>query len=170
MNRRREWRMGFIGAKLALRRSLGLITALAVIYALAAVPALANTASIIAPSDPHAPKADSGWQAGTCNAEPPEPGAATCSVDTPGQFFERAAAHPNWGFTQFIVAHEDITVPLPGERPIGELQTVRVDLPVGLSVNPGATGRCPLEVFEAGAGGCDAYGAKVGESAVTASA
>ncbi|MET0559862.1 MAG: hypothetical protein ABW065_14545 [Solirubrobacterales bacterium] len=137
---------------------------------MAAVPVFANTTSIIAPSDPHNPQADSGWQAGTCNSEPPEVGAATCSVDTPGQFFERAAAHPNWGFTQFIVAHEDITVPVPGERPIGELQTVRVDLPVGLSVNPGATGRCPLEVFEAGANGCEAYGAKVGESAVTASA
>jgi hypothetical protein len=157
--------MGLMEAKSALQRILVPLSAIAVIYALIAVPALANTASIIAPSDPHDPQADSGWQAGTCNAEPPEVGAATCSVETPDQFFERAAAHPNWGFTQFIVAHK-----APGETPVGELETVRVDLPVGLSVNPGATGRCPLEVFEAGASGCDAYGAKVGESMVTAAA
>jgi hypothetical protein len=142
---------------------LAAVLAITLIYALAAAPAFANTSDIIAPSDPHNPQPESGWQAGTCNAEPPEPGAETCSVATPDQFFERAAAHPNWGFTQFIVAHK-----APGETPKGELETVRVDLPVGLSVNPGATGRCPLDVFEAGASGCDAYGAKVGESMVTA--
>jgi len=153
--------------KTALARGLSAVVAvagaIALVYAFAAVPASADTAAIIAPSDPHNPQPDSGWQAGTCNAEPPEPGAGTCSVTTPDQFFERAAAHPNWGFTQFIVANK-----APGETPVGELETVRVDLPVGLSVNPGATGRCPLDVFEAGASGCDAYGAKVGESMVTA--
>jgi hypothetical protein len=128
-----------------------------------AAPAMADTAAVIAPSDPHNPTVDSGWQAGTCNAEPP---AATnfCSVATPSQFFERAAAHPNWGFTQFIVAHNEVLV--GGKEPVGELQTVRVDLPVGLSVNPGATERCPLATFETGASGCPA-GSKVGESEVT---
>ena len=158
--------MGQAFGKSAWQRAFGLAAATALVYAWACVAiASANSASIIAPSDPHNPQVDSGWQAGTCKAEPPEPGAETCSVATPNQFFERAAAHPNWGFTQFIVAHK-----APGETPVGELETVRVDLPVGLSVNPGATGRCPLSVFEAGASGCEAYGAKVGESAVTAAA
>lgn len=130
---------------------------------LAPAPANASTADVIAPSDPLNPTVDSGWQAGTCNAEPPEPGAETCSVDTPDQFFERAAAHPNWGFTQFIVAHETEG---PLETPTAELKTVRVDLPVGLSVNPGATPRCELSDFEASA--CLPE-TQVGESAVTVS-
>ena len=128
--------------------------------------AAADTGDIIAPSDPANPEVDSGWQAGTCNAEPPDPGASLCSIATPDQFFEGAGAHPNYGFTQFIIKNE-----APGETPVGELKTVRVDLPVGLSVNPGATERCPLEVFEAGAAGCEsAYPfSKVGVSQVTAS-
>ena len=126
---------------------------------------LANTADVIAPQHPPNYTADDGWQAGTCKEEPPE-SEDVCSVDTPDQFFERAAAHPNWGFTQFIVAH---TTAGPLETPTAELKTVRVDLPVGLSVNPGATPRCPLATFEASAASCEALGAKVGESAVTAS-
>ncbi len=141
------------------------------VFALAAglVPAhaAADTASVIAPSNPHEPKLDSGWQAGTCKREPaitdPNP-ADFCNVESdPGEFFfETAAAHPNFGFTQFIVAHGAL------EKPTNELEYVRVELPVGLSVNPGATPRCPIEVFEAGASGCESYGAKVGESGVTA--
>jgi hypothetical protein len=120
----------------------------------------ADTASVIAPSNPHEPSVESGWQAGTCNAETPAP----CSVATPGQFFETAAAHPNFGFTQFIVAHDQ---GLLGPLPTAELEYVRVELPVGLSVDPGATERCPAATFEAGAAGCPA-GSLVGESAVTA--
>jgi hypothetical protein len=135
---------------------------------MAAMPALAaaDTASVIAPSNPHAPTVESGWQAGTCNAEPPEV-PNDCSVATPGQFFETAAAHPNYGFTQFIVAHKAGTLP-GSEVPTAELQYVRVELPVGLSVNPGAASRCPIAVFEAGDSGCPP-GSKVGESKVTAS-
>jgi hypothetical protein len=131
----------------------------------AALPAFAaaETASVIAPSNPHEPSVDSGWQAGTCNAEPPEV-PTECSVATPGQFFETAAAHPNWGFTQFIVANEAKAL---GPVPNNELAYVRVELPVGLSVNPGATERCPIATFEAGSGGCPAA-SLVGESAVTA--
>ncbi|HWB68986.1 MAG TPA: hypothetical protein VG518_03330 [Solirubrobacterales bacterium] len=131
-----------------------------------AAAALADTGDIIAPSDPTHPSVGSGWQAGTCNAEPPEAGAAVCSIATPGQFFDTAGAHPNWGFTQFIIKNE-----APGETPVDELKTVRVDLPVGLSVNPGATERCPLAVFESGAGNC-ASGypeSEVGKSQVTVS-
>ncbi|MBA3864864.1 MAG: hypothetical protein H0X42_00715 [Solirubrobacterales bacterium] len=132
---------------------------------LMASPALANTGTIIAPQHPPAYTATDGWQAGTCKKDTP-----TCSVDTPEQFFEQAAGHPPVGFTQFIVEHTTTTVgPLTFEQPVGELETVRVDLPVGLSVNPGATERCPLATFEAGASGCPA-GSKVGESAVTAAA
>lgn len=123
-----------------------------------ASPARADTAGIIAPSDPDNPKADSGWQAGTCTKDTP-----TCSVDTPEQFFEQAAGHPQKGFTQFIVKHEP-----PGETPVDELKTVRVDLPVGLSVNPGATPQCPLATFEASPLTCPA-GSAVGKSFITAS-
>ena len=127
-----------------------------------ATPALADTDDIIAPSDPTHPAVDSGWQAGTCKDEP-DPVDEPCSIATPDLFFDTAAAHPNFGFTQFIIKHG----PPPGEAPVDELKTVRVDLPVGLSVNPGATPRCKLSVFEAGACGCPLE-SKVGESFVTA--
>jgi hypothetical protein len=133
--------------------------------ALGAPSALASTDDIIAPSDPDNPKADSGWQAGTCTVDTP-----TCSVDTPAQFFEQAAGHPPVGFTQFIVKHTT-EEPLPGvklEKPVDELKTVRVDLPVGLSVNPGATPQCPLATFEADPKTCP-LGSDVGYSAITAS-
>jgi hypothetical protein len=135
---------------------------------IAAPLAEARTGDIIAPSDPQNPQVDSGWQAGTCKEEPPE-STALCSVATPDQFFKRAAGHPKWGFTQFIVKHT--TGPGPLETPVGEVATIRVDLPVGLSVNPGATEQCPLAVFESGAENClTAFpGSKVGESEVTTS-
>src|ERR1700742_3703208 len=133
--------------------------------------AAANSEGIINPPfDPHNPQPESGWQAGTCSLEPPEV-PTECSVATPSQFFERAAAHPNWGFTQFIVRNKPFEVlglPIPGTKvPVGELQTVRVDLPVGLSVNPSATAQCPLATFEAAASGCP-EASIVGKSAVTA--
>jgi hypothetical protein len=123
--------------------------------------ASANTGGIIAPSDPRNPTVDSGWQAGTCTVDTP-----TCSVATPGQFFEQAAGHPPVGFTQFIIKHTT-TVPGVVEKPEGELKTVRVDLPLGLSVNPGATPRCDLGTFEASAASCDPL-SQVGTSFVTA--
>jgi hypothetical protein len=124
--------------------------------ALSAPLAQASTDDIIAPSDPENPQVDSGWQAGTCSEEPPE-STEFCSVDTPDQFFETAGAHPKWGFTQFIIRSEP--------APVGELKTVRVDLPVGLSVNPGATEQCSLEGFEDDL--CPEE-SKVGKSLVTA--
>jgi len=102
--------------------------------------ASADTGDIIAPSDPAHPSVNSGWQAGTCFKDSP-----TCSIQTPEQFFERAAAHPPVGFTQFIIKHSTSG---PLETPEGELKTVRVDLPVGLSVNPGATERCTQAQFD----------------------
>jgi len=127
---------------------------------LLAPAAVAATADIIAPQNqPHTP-AD-GWQAGTCTTDSPR-----CTVNTPDQFFRDAAGHPPVGFTQFIVKHRE---PLPGLKlPVEELMTVRVDLPVGLSVNPQATPRCPLEDFLQGPANCPPESA-VGESAVTVS-
>jgi hypothetical protein len=148
------------------RVGLAVLLSCLALMAVFASMAAADTEDIIAPSDPAHPSVNSGWQAGTCNAEPPEPGAELCSIKTPDQFFDTASAHPNWGFTQFIIRNEP-----PGETPVGELKTVRVDLPVGLSVNPGATERCPLEVFESGAGNCQTLHpeSEVGKSQVTAS-
>ncbi len=138
----------------------------------APVAASARTADVIAPSDPLAPTVDSGWQAGTCKYEPPEVQAeGICSVATTHQFYETAAGHPKWGFTQFIVKHKT-EEPLPGqklEKPEKEVATIRVDLPVGLSVNPGATEVCPLATFKSGAANCESLypESKVGESFVT---
>ena len=118
--------------------------------------ALADTGDIVAPSDPENPTAESGWQAGTCFKDTP-----ICSVDTPGQFFEQTAGHPQVGFTQIIVKTK-----APGKTPVGELKTVRVDLPAGLSVNPQATPRCAT-VTEPASCPSDT---QVGYSEVTASA
>jgi hypothetical protein len=124
--------------------------------------AFGDTGDIVAPSDPEAPSVNSGWQAGTCSEEPPE-STEYCSVDTPGQFFEQTAGHPRWGFTQIIVKTK-----APGKTPVGELKTVRVDLPVGLSVNPQATPQCQQSTFETNPLTCPA-GSDVGKSEVTAS-
>ncbi len=80
------------------------------------------------------PNEKDGWQAGTCNdpdlrpGQPPKP-----------QFYETAAGHPPFGITQFIIKHK---TELLHEEPEVDLKTLRVDLPVGLSVNPGATPQC----------------------------
>jgi len=146
----RRW-VGTWGAIAAAAVALGL--------ALAAPAAQATTGDIIAPQHQPEPKATDGWQAGTCTSEAPK----QCSVETEHQFFEQAAGHPPVGFTQFIVKNKP-----PGETPVGELKTVRVDLPVGLSVNPGATAQCPQKMFEASPASCPPE-SKVGTSFVTAS-
>jgi hypothetical protein len=90
---------------------------------------------VFAPQDNKHPTPTDGWQAGTCKTDIPK-----CSVDTPGQFFETAAGHPPVGFTQFIVKHTTVA---GHEEPEVDMKDLRVDLPVGLSVNPGAVPRCP---------------------------
>jgi hypothetical protein len=151
---------------------VGVGIALAVVFTLLLIPtsAAADTSSVIETSNPHEPAVDSGWQAGTCKKEPAitDPnGADFCNAGGPpgnnaGEyFFEEAGAHPNYGFTQFIVRQG-----LLG-KPTNELEYVRVDLPVGLAVNPGATPRCPIETFEASASNCP-ESSVVGESGVTA--
>src|SRR3954451_4180321 len=123
----------------------------------------AASAQIIGPQDPNDPQVDSPWQAGTCKADPSPP--AQCSVGTPLLFFEQAAGHPPKGFTQFIVNHTT-EEPAPGvvlEEPEGDVKTVRVDLPTGLTVNPQATPQCQQSVFETTPLACPA-GSEVGTS------
>jgi hypothetical protein len=125
--------------------------------------ATSSAQQIIGPQDPNKPEPDSPWQAGTCKTDPP------CSVATPSQFFEQAAGHPRVGFTQFIVNTE--AGPLPGTKvPIGDLKTIRVDLPTGLTVNPQATPQCdlgPQSEKSPNSTNCPAN-TQVGTSAVTA--
>lgn len=146
-----------------------IVALIASVVVLLAVPlAQAKTEDIIAPQHPPLYTPEDGWQAGTCKKEPPEI-PAVCSVASKDQFFETAAGHPSWGFTQFIVKHrtEELVPGVKLEKPDGEVKTIRVDLPVGLSVNPGATKvRCQLAEFKADS--CPPE-AKVGESFVTAS-
>jgi hypothetical protein len=154
MTEQEEIEMGW-GARL---RFVFVVGVLAVGLAVGAPMALADTGDIVAPSDPEHPTEKSGWQAGTCLKDTP-----ICSVETPDQFFEQAAGHPQIGFTQIIVKNEP-----PGKTPVGELKTVRVDLPVGLSVNPQATPQCEQTTFESSPSSCPA-GSAVGKSEVTAS-
>ncbi len=107
------------------------------------------------------PESDgSGWQAGTCKVDMP----TECSVDTTDQFFTQAAGHPPVGFTQIIVKHSGAF-----ETPVGNLKTVLVDLPQGMSVNPEATPQCELEGGKFPTGGCPSD-TQVGYSNVTAAA
>jgi hypothetical protein len=127
--------------------------------ALATAPAIARGADIIAPQhEPH--QTDDGWQAGTCTLDAPTP----CSVKTPSQWFEQAGGHPPVGFTQIIVKHGP-----PGKSPVGNLRTIRVDLPKGLSVNPQATGQCTVGAGQHPDATTCPLGALVGESKVTVS-
>jgi len=97
---------------------------------------VAQAVNIIAPQH-QPPSAADGWQAGTCNSDLPP-----CAPGTPGQFFTQAAGHPGIGFTQIVVRSEPNLLSLP--VPVGNLKTVLVDLPPGLSVNPQATEQCQL--------------------------
>lgn len=124
------------------KRALGVALIALVAIWTAPAGALADTADIIAPQGNPASASD-GWQAGTCSVEP-------CSPDTPSLFFTQAAGHPQFGFTQFIVKSEPFEVGGVeiGPEPVSNLKDVRVDLPVGLSVNPQATLQCELASFE----------------------
>jgi hypothetical protein len=99
-----------------------------------AAPGLA--ASIQMPEADAATFGVSKWEAGTCTD-------ASCTDGTPSFFYTQAAGHPNFGITDFRFASEESSG-LAGEvyRPIGHVRDVRVDLPVGLAVNPEATPTC----------------------------
>jgi hypothetical protein len=135
---------------------------LALCCGLLAVPAAQAGEVPFAPQDNDHPTAKDGWQAGTCKAD-----VGPCSVDTPNEFYETAAGHPPVGFTQFIIKHTG-PAPITGyEEPEVNLKDLQVDLPIGLSVNPGAVPRCtsphPVEC------GTSQPLSKVGESQVTVS-
>jgi hypothetical protein len=131
-----------------------------VLALLIAVPAQAGEVPFAPQNTP--PNSADGWQAGTCQI-------STCAPDSaPPQafFFEQAAGHPIFGITQFIVRHSTV---LLHEEPEVDMRTLRVDLPVGLSVNPGATPQCEVgEGQHPDATTCPAA-SKVGESLVTVS-
>ncbi|HXS47298.1 MAG TPA: hypothetical protein VN756_07525 [Solirubrobacterales bacterium] len=145
----------------------GATIAVVLTMAMALAPG-ASSAQIIGPQNPDEPKVDSPWQAGTCKADPPSPG--QCSVATQPLFYEEAAGHPPKGFTQFIINHvENPTNPLLPEIPKGNVRTVRVDLPTGLTVNPQATEQCELGGEESPSTcSSSAPGSQVGTSEITA--
>ncbi len=111
---------------------IGLLAALLAL--LIAAPAQAGEVPFAPQHTP--PQNDDGWQAGTCvNPE-------CAPQDPPASFYETAAGHPPFGITQFIIKHK---TELTHEEPEVDLKTLRVDLPIGLSVNPGATSQCAAE-------------------------
>jgi len=133
----------------------------AALFATFASSAFADTGDIIeGPASGTPESAENGWQAGVCTSNLP-----ACDSTTLSQFYTQAAGHPNFGFTQFIVKH---TEGLLGTKfPVGKPKDLRVDLPVGLNVNPTATVQCEQAAFEAES--CPTE-SKVGESALTLSA
>jgi hypothetical protein len=146
-------------------RLLGKIGLLALVLAtFAAAPAVAAENPFV-PQDNAHPTPEDGWQAGTCTKDTP-----TCSVATPDQFYETAAGHPPVGFTQFTIKHRSVEIPLTGietEEPLVDFDTLRVDLPVGLSVNPGATPQCDLAPGQHPDGASCPAASEVGKSFVT---
>jgi hypothetical protein len=95
-------------------------------------------------------------EAGTCTV-------GTCKYSTPSDFYTQAAGHPNFGVTdfKFKVSEEGII-----EKPEGAVKKIRVDLPVGLSVNPEATEKCKRELLAKSE--CPAA-SRVGEDLLTVS-
>jgi hypothetical protein len=129
-----------------------------------AVPVVqADTGDVIEKqNDP--PTAKDGFQAGTCvnPADTPK-----CSPETAAEFFKDAGGHPPLGFTQYIVKHK-VILENQLEEPEAVPKDIRVDLPVGLTVNPLATEQCTLEQFKANEALCP-EGSKVGREEVTVS-
>jgi hypothetical protein len=152
-----------MGVGSTIRRTLALPAVALALLLFWPAAALADTGDIIAPQH-NPPTAADGWQAGTCVIDVPE-----CTPQSPpAQFYTQAAGHPNFGITQFIVKNQPLLgLPLTQE-PVGILKDLRVDLPVGLSVNPQATPQCALASFEAEQCAVSAPGSLVGTSAVTA--
>ena len=98
------------------------------------------------------------WQAGTCN-KPDVLFVYQCTYSAPSiDFYHQAAGHPVAGGTDFEVNTNG------SGSPEGTLSQVRVDLPVGLNVNPQATPQCARATFEANPADCAA--SKVGVSVV----
>lgn len=127
----------------------------AALFGAMVLPAAAQAGEVVFTPQNNPPNSNDGWQAGTCNTP-------TCAPDSPApEFFETAAGHPPFGITQFIVKNQPFVL---NEVPDVNMKTLRVDLPVGLSVNPGATPQCAEEHPK----DCP-VSTRVGESIVTVS-
>ncbi len=151
------------------RRSIALLVL--VIGVLFAVPMAqaSDSANVIEPQ--HTPgTAEDGWQSANCTSESP----VLCSPETPNLYYKKAGGHPPFGFTQYIIQHGE-EEPAPGlvTKPIREpkdartIKTLRVELPAGLTVNPLATERCPLQVFKEHKCGTEFPGSQVGYEEAT---
>jgi len=141
------------------RKPVAQFVLLAALFAALLAPAAQAGEVVFSPQN-NPPNSTDGWQAGTCNT-------ATCAPDSPpAEFFETAAGHPPFGITQFIVRHK---TELLHEEPEVDMRTLRVDLPVGLSVNPGATPQCDLQAGQHPDALTCPPSSKVGDSLVTVS-
>jgi hypothetical protein len=86
------------------------------------------------------------WEAVTCKTDASAPGlgnwaanGAPCLDSSPtSQFYTQAAGHPNFGITAFLMNQTGAFPNLPD----GFLKQIKVELPVGLGVNPEATPKC----------------------------
>jgi hypothetical protein len=107
------------------------VASLALVFFVASV-ASAQAGEVVFSPQHDPPKNGDGWLAGTCTTK-------TCEAESTSEFYEEAAGHPPFGITQFIVRHKTENL---HEEPEVDMKTLRVDLPVGLSVNPGATPQC----------------------------
>jgi hypothetical protein len=108
--------------------------------------------------------ADDGWQSGSCLTESP---ADHCVADESARLFTQAGGHPPFTFTQEILKHPPVNE--EGKTiPFETLKDIRVELPVGLTVNAESAERCPLSSFVTPVPTClDA--AKVGQEEVEVS-
>ncbi len=143
------------------RRWIAGLAAVCATFVVGGGVASADTGDTIAPQH-NPPTAEDGWQAGTCTMDLPE-----CSPNTKNQFFTQAAGHPPIGLTQFTVANKPVKLgPIElGTETTATLKDIRVDLPVGLSVNPQATaGQCTMAQFTSSTCPLDSV---VGQSGVT---
>jgi hypothetical protein len=83
--------------------------------------------------------------------------AAECNVSTCGEFggpalknselFTQAAGHPNYGITDFRLKSKEQTAPFTAFIPEGNIESLRVDVPAGLSTNPESVPQCSQAEF-----------------------
>jgi hypothetical protein len=100
------------------------------------IAALALSAMFAVP----AAQADFGiksWEALTCNTDNTI-GGEPCKGDELPKLYRQAAGHPNFGITDFVLNQKGGFPNFPD----GSAKDVRVELPVGLGVNPEATPKC----------------------------
>jgi hypothetical protein len=77
-----------------------------------------------------------------------------CTASSPNtDLFTQAAGHPNFGVTDFRFNTQEILPGLVG--PVGNVKNIRVDLPVGLSINPQALPQCTETELATGPTGCN---------------